>query len=75
MTAETLETPVTRMEIAKAVGHALTNTGDADRAQLIEAAREAGARHEVLLVLDQLGGRGYSDLRQLWGDLPELPVA
>jgi len=62
------------MEIAKAVGHAFTNTTSTDRSQLIDAARAAGARAEVILVLDQLGGRGYSDIRQLWGDLPELPV-
>lgn len=64
---------VTRVEIADMVDSAFDN-GNAGRGELIETARAAGARPEVLATLTQLPDNHYGHLRQLWVDLPHVPV-
>jgi uncharacterized membrane protein len=66
--------PATRVEIAGAVrgafGHPI-----ATRGELLAAAVRNGARPEVITVLEQLpSDRPYRQLRDLWPDLPGLPV-
>jgi hypothetical protein len=64
---------VTRVEIADHVQDAF----DADRPltsdELLVSARRNGARPEVLHALERLPGT-YARLRDLWPDLPGVPV-
>ncbi|MFP8904999.1 DUF2795 domain-containing protein [Streptomyces atacamensis] len=63
---------VTRIEIADCVEHLLSGGGGADRQDLLTAA--AQARLEIRQVLEQLPERRYTSLRQLWEELPLIPV-
>jgi hypothetical protein len=65
--------PMTRMEVAQVVGDTF-GTGPVTRERLIETAERAGARPEVVAALRGLPGREFIHLRQLWSDLPEMPV-
>lgn len=65
--------PRTRTEVAAAIASAFTLHG-VGRDVLVERARHAGARSEVVAVLERLPARDYSDLRQVWADLPDMPV-
>lgn len=65
---------VTRSEIADHVEEAFLGAGASDRVELIEKAERSGARPEVIAALQRLPDKRYSSLRQLWADLPELPV-
>ncbi|BCJ27480.1 DUF2795 domain-containing protein [Actinocatenispora sera] len=67
-------TTVTRIEIADHVESAFA-AGAATRADLLTAARSTGARPALLAVLGDLPDRPYAELRQLWTDLPEVPIA
>ncbi|GAA4931745.1 hypothetical protein ACFPM3_03465 [Streptomyces coeruleoprunus] len=62
---------VTRAEIADHLAGLFTN-GAMNRSDLLIAA--ASARPEVRAVLEQLPDRRYTELRQVWEDLPALPV-
>jgi hypothetical protein len=64
---------VTRREIAEAVGAAFT-LHSVGRDEILTSAQTSGASADVLAQLDRLADRSYSDLRQLWSELPELPV-
>lgn len=64
---------VTRAEIADLIYSAFKE-GAVSRGELIETARAAGARPEVLATLTQLPDNHYGHLRQLWVDLPHIPV-
>lgn len=64
---------VTRVEIAGAVGDAF-GVRSVTRAELVEQAVAAGARPVVVTMLRSLPERRFNDLRQLWDDLPEMPV-
>jgi hypothetical protein len=66
-------TTVTRIEIADHVETAFA-AGPATRDDLLAAARTAGARPALLAVLGDLPDRPYAELRQLWTDLPEVPI-
>lgn len=70
---ETQSTPVTRREVADAVGSAF-GMAHVPRDAIVDAARSAGARSEVVRILEALPARSYNELRQLWADLPEMPV-
>ncbi len=64
---------VSRVEIAECVeevfqGEAVTCS------HLVEFAADHGARAPVLDVLGRLNGDGYRDLRELWGELGDVPV-
>lgn len=66
MTAE-----VTRIEIADQLEGLFANGAVSKHDMLIAA---AGARPEVLEVLSALPDRRYTELRQVWEDLPRLSV-
>lgn len=65
--------PVTRAEIAELLGSAFDH-GAASRESLLDLAHAAHARTEVLATLTQLPDHHYGHLRQLWVDLPHIPV-
>lgn len=63
-----------RSEIADAIGAAFTG-GALTREEMIEAGRAAAASEEVLLALASLPkDKRFGSVRDLWPDLPELPV-
>ncbi|MEW2636423.1 hypothetical protein AB0903_33505 [Streptomyces sp. NPDC048389] len=62
---------VTRLEISDHLGKLFSN-GALSKHDLLIAA--AGARPEVREVLAQLPDRRYTELRQVWEDLPLVPV-
>ncbi|WP_175410001.1 DUF2795 domain-containing protein [Streptomyces sp. TRM64462] len=62
---------VTRTEIADHLTGVFAN-GAISRSDLLIAA--AGARPEVREVLEQLPDRRYTELRQVWQDLPAVPI-
>lgn len=64
---------VTREEIAAHVHRAFV-AGATTRDELVVAASASGARGDVLRVLAGLPDRRYSDLRDLWPELPNVPV-
>ncbi|MEU9280378.1 hypothetical protein [Streptomyces sp. NPDC048341] len=66
MTAE-----ATRVEIADQLAGLFANGAVSKHDMLIAA---AGARPEVLEVLSVLPDRRYTELRQVWEDLPRVPV-
>ncbi|WP_149181933.1 DUF2795 domain-containing protein [Streptomyces sp. TRM49041] len=63
---------VTRTEIADHLATVFAN-GAMSRSDLLIAAAGAGARTEVRQVLERLPDRRYTDLRQVWEDLPPIP--
>ena len=63
-----------RLEIANAIGTRFTGTART-REELLELAKEEHASTEVLLALSSLlPDKRYAGLRELWPDLPDLPV-
>jgi hypothetical protein len=62
---------VTRIEIADHLAH-LFGDGGRTRDDLLKAV--VGARPEVREVLARLPERRYTALRQVWEDLPMVPV-
>jgi len=65
--------PVTRVEILDAVEGAFA-AGSASRGELVEVARLHQARPELIALLETLPDRRYTHQRQLWVDLPHVPV-
>lgn len=66
--------PVTRFEILDAVESAFVGPA-VTKSQIIEAARDAQARTEVLHTLDRLDDyRRFGSIRDLWTDLKDVPV-
>jgi Protein of unknown function (DUF2795) len=65
--------PVTRVEIADHVEAAFSGE-PIHKAELLEAARASGARLEVVKVLKRLPERDFRELRELWPQVPDLPV-
>ena len=65
--------PVTRSEIARHTADAF-DYPPATPGDLIEAAVASHARPEVIAALRRLPEAKYSHLRQLWPDLPGIPV-
>lgn len=74
MNPDTYVFRTSRLEIADVIGDRFT--GDAKtREELVEIAEEEHASTEVLLALSSLlPDKLYAGLRELWPDLPELPV-
>ena len=66
-----MSTDVTRLEIAQYLGQAFL-AGAADRGALLAAAENA--RPDVREVLQQLPERRFASLRNVWEDLPNVPV-
>ncbi len=65
--------PATRTEIADHVGAAF-GADAVCRDELLAAARASGARGAVLRALERLPDRSYRHLRELWPELPGVPV-
>ncbi len=64
---------VCRTEIADCVEEAFVG-GPLSPTDLVEYAADHGARPPVLQVLGRLHGGGYRGLRELWGELGDVPV-
>jgi hypothetical protein len=64
-------TEVTRLEIAQYLSRLFAN-GAVGRSDLLIGA--AGARPEVRELLSRLPDRRYTEPRQVWEDLPGVPV-
>jgi hypothetical protein len=64
---------VTRAEIADIVQEAF-NSGAPHRADLMAAAVRKRARPHVMVVLRDLPARRFTELRQLWEAMPDVPV-
>jgi hypothetical protein len=71
--ATTNETTVTRTEIRRYVAEAFDN-GPATREELIASARSADAPDTIVSTLERLNRRNYSELRNLWPELHDIPV-
>lgn len=65
--------PVTRVEILDLLDSTFA-AGPANRTTLIGVARTQGARAELIDLLEHLPDRQYAHQRQLWTDLPDIPV-
>lgn len=64
---------VTRVELVDHIETAFT-AGPVTRSELVAAATASHARPEVIEVLGRLSDTPYRTVRDLWGDLPDLPV-
>lgn len=64
---------VTRTEVADHV-YAAFAPGPASRGDVLAAATASRARPQVLSMLQELPERSYGNLRDLWYELPDLPV-
>lgn len=64
---------ITRVQVVDAVEPAFAG-GSATREQILAAARQANADAVHALLEDQLPPRRYSTVRDLWNELPHLPV-
>lgn len=71
--ATVASTPVTRVEILDLLDSTFT-AGPVSRTALVGAARSLGARVELLDLLEHLPERQYTHQRELWVDLPHVPV-
>lgn len=66
--------PVTRLELIAALSSAF-GSASVSSAQLIEAARAAHARKEVLEALSQVDpDASFRSIRDLWTVFPDMPV-
>ncbi len=65
--------PVTRFEILDVVEEAFVRP-PVTKSELVESARDAGARDELLVTLNRLRDRRFSNARDLWADLEDVPV-
>jgi hypothetical protein len=63
----------TRTEIVEHVEDAF-GAGGADRAELVAAAERNAAPQRVLDLLRRLPDRRYRHVRDLWAEVPEVPV-
>jgi hypothetical protein len=66
--------PVTRVEIVEHVAAAFDGEPSA-RDQLLELARQRGARSAVLRALEELPHGPFRQVRDLWPFLPDMPIA
>lgn len=73
MSAEQQSAVVTRALVAAAVGDAFDGRS-VTREQLVQLATDAAASPTMVHCLRTLPAGRYTDLRQLWADLPPMPV-
>jgi hypothetical protein len=64
---------VTRTEIADVIQEAF-QSGPAHRDDLLTTAVRKRARPQMIDLLRNLPRRRFAELRQLWGEMPEVPV-
>lgn len=65
--------PISRVEIADHVRDVFEH-GPVTRTELLAQAADHGARPAVLHTLGRLPDRIYRDLRELWQDIPDVPI-
>lgn len=65
--------PATRVEIADSIADAFAE-GPMTGEDLLCVAKRAGARLEVLQILERLPHGPFHELRQLWGSIPDVPI-
>ncbi|GAA4874799.1 DUF2795 domain-containing protein [Saccharopolyspora cebuensis] len=70
---ERAQRPVSRMEILDAIDNAFAPPPTTTH-QIIAAAEDAHARSELIALLRRLPHRQFSDVRDLWEFLPDVPV-
>lgn len=66
-------TAITRIELVTHVEAAFAD-GPATRDGLLAYAVGSHARPEVIAILERLPDKPYTTIRDLWYDLPEVPV-
>jgi hypothetical protein len=66
-------TEITRMTIGRLLEGAF-DRGPASRDEVIEEARANGADREAIAALERLSRPNYRELRDLWRELPDVPV-
>lgn len=64
---------ITRLEIVDLIGSAFA-TGPATREALLATATAGHACPQMIAVLDRLPDKVYSSPRDLWYDLPDVPM-
>jgi len=64
---------VSRMELAQHLETAFA-AGPVTPAGLLDAATVSAARSAVLAVIERLPNRTYGTIRDLWYELPDLPI-
>lgn len=67
------ERPVSRVELLDQLGRAM-DARPFTKHDLVEAAAGAGARQGVVDLLHELPDRRYHHPRDLWSELPDVPV-
>jgi hypothetical protein len=65
--------PTTRTELANHIRAAFT-TGPATRSDLLAAAVATNARPQTIDTLRRLPDKTYTSIRDLWPDLPDVPI-
>lgn len=64
---------VTRREVLDAVYPAFV-TGGARRREMVSVAGRSGLRPDIVRMVETLPERRYGHLRDIWADLPDLPL-
>jgi len=67
-------TGITRREVLDAIYPAFAN-GGAGKNEILAAAAGAEPRSEITAMLGRLPARRYRSVRDVWSDLPEMPIA
>jgi hypothetical protein len=70
---QSLAHPVSRAEIVAVVGSAFGGR-PVSTAEVLLAARDAGARPGTIATLERLPTTHFRSVRELWAHLPDLPV-
>lgn len=71
--SESAKVPVTRIELLDSVGE-IFGDSPVDRAALVRAAAQAGARDALLARLSELPEGPFTEPSELWLHLPDVPV-
>jgi hypothetical protein len=64
---------VTRIEVVQELGEAFPGAG-LSKGELVEEAHRRGVRSEMVRLLERLPERRYRHVRELWAQVPEVPV-
>jgi hypothetical protein len=67
-------TGVTRREVLDAIYPAFAS-GGAGKNEILAAAAGAEPRSEITAMLGRLPARRYPSVRDVWSDLPEMPIS
>jgi hypothetical protein len=67
-------TGITRREVLDAIYPAFARDG-ASKDEIVAAAVTAEPRSEIVELLGRLPARRYPSVREVWSDLPEMPIS